>query len=160
MNTNAQIPEMALLIPLIIGGVTTIGSILIHGVSARGMILVVFRALRRGLAGVSFRRDVLVIMGAAMMLLAAHLAEVMLWAAVLMLCGEFHTFGRACYHSAVNYTTLGYGDIVMTPRWRFMGPLEALDGMLLIGLSTAALFGVVQRIARTSQPEVWAEINR
>jgi hypothetical protein len=160
MSPNPEHQTIAIFIPLIIGGVTTIGSILIHGVSARGMILVIFRALRRGLVGVSFRRDVIVIMGAAMMLLGAHLVEVMLWAVVLMICGEFHSFGPACYHSAMNYTTLGYGDIVMTPRWRFMGPLEALDGMLLIGLSTAALFGVVQRIGRTSQPEIWAEITR
>ncbi len=159
MNTNAQIPEIALFIPLIIGGATTICSILIHGVSGRGMILLVFQALRRGLAGVGFRMDVLLIVSAMMMLLAAHLAEIALWAAVLMMCGEFHSFGLACYHSAVNYTTLGYGDIVMTPRWRLMGPLEALDGMLLIGLSTAVLFSVVMRIARSSRPEIWEEIK-
>ena len=53
----------------------------------------------------------------------AHLIEIALWAVLLMICGEFREFGNAFYHSAVNYTTLGYGDLLMTPSWRFLGPL-------------------------------------
>lgn len=150
----------ALFLPLTIGAATTVLTIFIHGASGRAMILLVVRAFRRGVAGVAFRTDVLVIALAAMLLLTAHLVEVMVWAAVLMLCGEFHSFGLACYHSAINYTTLGYGDIVMSARWRLMGPLEALDGMLLIGISTAALFTVIQRITRAARPEVWGELQR
>jgi hypothetical protein len=71
---------------------------------------------------------------------------------VLKECGEFRRFKLACYHSAMNYTTLGYGDIVMSPRWRFMGPLEGLNVMLPVGLSTAALFAVVQQVVRRSVP--------
>lgn len=56
-----------------------------------------------------------------------------------MLCGEFRDFGSAYYHSAVNYTTLGYGDIVMSPRWRLLGPLEAANGMLLLGVTGATV---------------------
>ena len=41
----------------------------------------------------------------------AHLAEIGLWAVLLVLCGEFQELGTAYYHSAVNYTTLGYGDL-------------------------------------------------
>ena len=160
MNAQLQLENAALALPLLVGALTTVLTIFIHGAAGRAMMLLVVRAFRRGLAGTRFRKDVLVIASAAMMLLTAHLLEVGLWAVVLILCGEFRTFGMACYHSGVNYATLGYGDIVMSPRWRLMGPLEALDGMLLVGLSTAALFTVVQRIARSSSPEVWAEINR
>jgi hypothetical protein len=144
----------ALFLPLLVGAATTVLTIFIHGASGRAMILLVFRAFQRGMAGVAFHIDVIVIASAAMLLLTAHLAEVMVWAVVLMLCGEFHSFGLACYHSATNYTTLGYGDIVMSARWRLMGPLEALDGMLLVGISTAVLFAVIQRIMRASRPEL------
>jgi ion channel len=44
---------------------------------------------------------------------------------VHLICGEFAEFGTAYYHSAVNYTTLGYGDLLMTPLWRLLGALEA-----------------------------------
>lgn len=53
------------------------------------------------------------------------------------MCGEFPEFAVASYHSAVNYTTLGYGDVIMTASWKFLGPLEAANGMLLFGVSTA-----------------------
>ena len=45
-------------------------------------------------------------------------------------------FAVAFSHSAVNYTTLGYGDIVMSPHWRLLGPLEAASGTLAFGWSS------------------------
>jgi hypothetical protein len=76
---------------------------------------------------------------------SVHLVEIGLWAGALMLCGEFSTFEKAYYHSAVNYTSLGYGDIVMSETWRLLGPLETLSGMLFFGVSTALLFAVLNR---------------
>ena len=48
----------------------------------------------------------------------------------------------------MNFTTLGYGDIVMSREWRLLGPLEAVAGMLMFGISTAVLFAVVQALFR------------
>jgi hypothetical protein len=78
--------------------------------------------------------------------LLAHLAEIALWAALFVFCGEFSVFGTAYYHSAVNYTTLGYGDLIMSPSWRLLGPLEAADGCFMFGVSTAIVFAVVQML--------------
>ena len=76
----------------------------------------------------------------------AHLLEIAVWAVVFLLCGEFPEFGTAYYHSAVNYTTLGYGDVIMTPSWRLLGPLEAANGALMFGVSTAIIFAVLLRL--------------
>jgi hypothetical protein len=76
----------------------------------------------------------------------AHLLEIAVWAVVFLLCGEFPAFGTASYHSAVNYTTLGYGDVIMTPSWRLLGPLEATNGALMFGVSTAIIFAVLLRL--------------
>ena len=103
---------------------------------------------RAGRAGVSFWNDVQIVTLAISFVLAAHLVEIALWAAVFLMCGEFTAFGTAYYHSAVNYTTLGYGDVVMTPAWRLLGPLEAADGMLMFGVSTAIIFALIQRLIR------------
>jgi Ion channel len=80
-------------------------------------------------------------------LLVSTLAQIALWAGAFLLCGEFADFEDAFYHSAVNFTTLGYGDIVMSRRWRLLGPLEAVNGSLMLGLSAAMLFAVLGRIA-------------
>jgi Ion channel len=55
----------------------------------------------------------------------------------------------ALYHSAVNYTSLGYGDVVMSAAWRLLGPLETADGMLMFGVSTAMMFAVIERLVQT-----------
>jgi hypothetical protein len=52
------------------------------------------------------------------------------------------------YYSAVNFATLGYGDIVMSERYRFLGPLEVINGVLMIGVSTAALMTSFQDALR------------
>lgn len=85
---------------------------------------------------------------------AAHLIEIGLWAAVLRLSGEFRGSGLAFYHSAMNYTTLGYGDIVMSPAWKMLGSIEATDGLLMFGVSTAMIFTVIQRLVQTRFPDL------
>ena len=79
----------------------------------------------------------------------AHLIDIAIWAVLFLVCGEFSDFGTAYYHSAVNYTTLGYGDLIMTPSWRMLGPLEAANGMLTFGVSTAIIFAVIHRLIQT-----------
>jgi hypothetical protein len=56
-------------------------------------------------------------------------------------------------YSAENYTTLGDGDVVMSAAWKLLGPLEATDGMLLFGVSTAMIFAIIQRLVQSRYPE-------
>jgi hypothetical protein len=104
------------------------------------------RERRLGRTGVNFWNDLGIVTLAISFALAAHLIDIALWAVLFMICGEFTGIGTAYYHSAVNYTTLGYGDLVMTPSWRMLGPLEAADGMLMFGVSTAIIFALTQRL--------------
>jgi len=67
------------------------------------------------------------------------------WATAFMAAGQFETFGVAFYHSAVNYTTLGYDDIVMSEDWRLLRPQEAASGTLAFGWSTAAIVTIFIR---------------
>jgi len=73
---------------------------------------------------------------------------------LFVICGEFSTFEIAYYHSAVNYTTLGYGDVIMSPEWRLLGPLEAANGVLMFGVSTALIFALIQRLLQTRFKDV------
>ena len=101
---------------------------------------------KRGHAGAGAVIDLTIVALAISFAFAAHLIEIALWAVLLIICGEFREFGNAFYHSAVNYTTLGYGDVLMTPAWRFLGPLEAANGALMFGVSTAVIFALMQRL--------------
>jgi len=78
------------------------------------------------------------------LLVVGNLAQLTIWAIVFWLLGEFETMSAAVYHSAVNFATLGYGDLVMSERNRFLGPLEAINGVLMVGVSTAALMATFQ----------------
>ncbi len=77
--------------------------------------------------------------GLMLLLIVGNLAQVAVWGLVFYLLGEFEDFATAFYHSGVNFATLGYGDMVMSERHRLLGPLESINGVLMIGISTAAL---------------------
>jgi len=49
------------------------------------------------------------------------------------------------YFAFVNYTTLGYGDVTPVERWRLLGPMTAMNGVLLFGWSTAVIFEVLRK---------------
>lgn len=138
--------EVAILAPLVVFLAAMLVTVAVHAVALAGIFTFVRRQHRLGRAGVVFWRDVAIVTGATLFALAAHLVEIALWAAVLYASGEFPTLGAALYHSAVNYTSLGYGDVVMSASWKLLGPLEAADGMLLFGVSTAMIFAVIQRL--------------
>ena len=46
----------------------------------------------------------------------------------------------------MNFSSLGYGDIVMSVRWRLLGPLEAMNGIVMFSLSTALMFALMMRL--------------
>ena len=81
-----------------------------------------------------------------LMLFAGHLLQIAIWAMLFMYLGEFSDFLTAFYHSAVNFASLGYGDIVMSEKWRLLGALEASNGVLMFGLSAGTLLSVMSRL--------------
>lgn len=87
----------------------------------------------------TFLRAEKVIVVLVIILIFGSLAQMTIWALVFFALGEFDSFEFAFYHSAVNFATLGYGDVVMSRQHRLLGPLEAINGALMIGVSTAAL---------------------
>jgi Ion channel len=74
--------------------------------------------------------------------------QVILWGALFVWLGEFTELYEAVYHSAVNFASLGYGDIVMQQQWKLLGPLEAINGVLMLGMSAAALMAILQHMIK------------
>lgn len=98
--------------------------------------------------------NVLLLYTTLLLLTFAYFAETLIWAALFMLLGEFDDFKTALYHSGVNFVTLGYGDVVMSPRWRMLGPLEAANGILMFGLSTAVMTAAVLDIINQNKAKL------
>jgi hypothetical protein len=141
-----QIHRIPILLPLAVSAIAVACTILIHALPLNATVSCVRREKRLGRTGRGFWIDVLIVGQTISFAFLAHLLEIGWWAILFVFCGEFSEFGIAYYHSAVNYTTLGYGDLVMSPAWRLLGPVEAANGVLMFGVSTAMIFAVIQRL--------------
>jgi Ion channel len=140
--------QVAVLLPMVAGSIAALFTISIHAV-ALGVSVSLFRRERTlGLVGSRVWINLGIFVLTMSIAFTAHLIEIALWAALFVICGEFKSIELAFYHSAVNYTTLGYGDLIMTPSWKLLGPMEALDGALMFGVSTAMIFAIAQRLMR------------
>ena len=147
MDALAPAPDrIAILLPVAVAVTMTFSTVVIHALALLPIIHFVRSEFSVGRPGIQFWRDVLMITGATLVLLTAHLVAIAIWAVAFSLCGEFSQLTRAVYHSGMNYTTLGDSDKFMSASWRLLAPLEAANGMLMFGVSTATLFGIIQRV--------------
>jgi Ion channel len=137
-----QSHRISILAPLAVGVFAQVCTIIIYLVPVRATVNVIRREKGLGHVGRPWT-DLGIFARVVFYASLAHLVEIALWAVLFIICGEFTDFGASFYHSAVNYTSLGYGDLIMTPSWRLLGPLETANGTLLFGVSTAMIFGVM-----------------
>lgn len=104
--------------------------------------------------GHSFRKQGLrLLISSAIFLLLIHLFQASIWALLYMaLPGvtEFETFEKSMYFSLVTFTTLGYGEITIGSANRVLSGLEAINGITLIGWSTAFMFAIFQELIKKS----------
>jgi hypothetical protein len=78
-------------------------------------------------------------------LILVHIVEIAVWALFFWWEGCLPDAESSFYFSGVTYATLGYGDLLLPKEWRMFGPLEALTGSLMVGLSIAFFFAVLSR---------------
>lgn len=88
-------------------------------------------------------RYTLLLIVAFFVLILLHLTETVIWGAFYFWRGLFPDFETSLYFSLGSYTTIGYGDVVLPQRWRMLGGIEGLCGVLLCGLSAAFVFALV-----------------
>ena len=81
----------------------------------------------------------------AWLLIVIHLFEIAVWALFFWWQKCLPDAESSFYFSGVTYATLGYGDLLLPKEWRLFGPLEALTGTLMCGLSIAFFFAVLSK---------------
>ncbi len=97
------------------------------------------------------RQAIAILIKTVLIFFALHTIEIMVWAGAYQVLLPLHELGsleEAVYFSFVTFTTLGYGDITLSEGWRVLSGIEALNGILLVGWTTALIFSVVQAIWR------------
>jgi hypothetical protein len=88
---------------------------------------------------------IIALIGVVGLLLAAlHGIEAAVWAAAYWWLGAVNSPGEAVLYSVDSIATRGASGLTLEHHWRMMGALEATDGMLLFGISTAYIFTVMQ----------------
>jgi hypothetical protein len=133
---------------MLVGFGLTLSALVIQGVAVTLGVEAIGALMAKRVVGIHLWRNGMATLMLIVTLLTGHLAQMAVWATAFMAAGQFETFAVAFYHSAVNYTTLGYGDLVMSEQWRLLGPQEAVSGTLAFGWSTAAIVTVVIRLLR------------
>lgn len=85
---------------------------------------------------------VLVVLG----IFLLHTIEIWIYAVLFLELNELKSFESALYYSTVTFAGLGYGDIVLSQKWRLVGAIEGANGVVMFAWSTAFLLSVTTRL--------------
>jgi Ion channel len=130
----------------LVGGCVSVCNIAIHALVMAAVVRVAHIAGARHTSAPSLRL-IGVMIASVSVLMAAHACEVMAWALAYAIFDAAPPGTDLVYFAFVNYTTLGYGDVTPAQRWLLLGPMTAMNGVLLFGWSTAVIFEVLRRTA-------------
>jgi hypothetical protein len=143
---------------IVYGAVVSLSNIAVHA-AAMALVIGAARATAARWPSSSALRLIAVMMVTVAVLMVAHTCEVAIWSVAYALVDATPEPTDRMYFAFVNFTTLGYGDIVPVPRWRLLGPMTAMNGVILFGWSTAVIFEVLRSTLQTGK-ELPAPGNR
>jgi voltage-gated potassium channel Kch len=130
----------------IAGVAIIIGSVAFHSCGFVGLLQLLIPQIKLQAQQFSYIRAFTVMAVAVLGIFILHAVVIIFWAYFFIYLGEFSEFGQALYFSMVTYTTLGYGDVTLSQDHQVISGLEAIDGIILFGVSTASLFAIFQRL--------------
>jgi len=128
----------------LLGGGISIANIAIHALVMTVVVQVAQAASAKNRSHSSLIL-IAVMIPTVLVLMVTHALEVIVWALAYSIVDAAPAGASLVYFAFVNYTTLGYGDVVPVERWRLLGPITAMNGVLLFGWSTAVIFEVLRR---------------
>lgn len=132
----------------ILGGGMLVLIVLIHGASMRAITTHVVRRTKViGTNPSQWRADVL-LSSVILLMLAVHLVETGVWTTVLVRSHLVNDWREAGYFAANTYTTLGYGEVILSEPWKMLAPIMAISGLFTFGWTGSVLVDVVARVNR------------
>jgi hypothetical protein len=161
VTDGAKVEFPPMLLPFMLATILLFFGLLAYGAAMHLTVRVIVRLIRSDSGDLGFWKGTAVMGLVTGIIATAHLTQIALWSVAFLLCGQVSTFETAFCLSAQNFTAFGYGDVKLSERWRLLGPLEATNGLLFFGLSTAVLFAIMSQLIADhlrieSQYQVWA----
>lgn len=132
----------AMLLQLLVGLLVSTIAIMIHALATVGTIGIA-RAVARRRSAFPQLHLMGVMVATVLLLMLAHTVEIAVWSLSYAIVGAAPAGSDLLYFAFVNYTTLGYGDVTPVKAWQLLGPMAAMNGILMFGWSTAVLFEVL-----------------
>ena len=111
------------------------------------------RIAQRKNQGLHFHQVLVLMASGITFLTMLHVSEILLWALGYAWLADVPQLGDAeetVYFSFITFTTVGFGDVVIDKFWRLMAGIQALNGIMLLGWSTAVLMAMAQKIWQSS----------
>jgi hypothetical protein len=130
---------------MLIGAAASLVNLIIHAVLLGAVVWTVRGLSERDTHVPAFVQYTIIIVATGTLLMAGHFVEVMVWAITYGLVGISPPRVELIYFAFGNYTTLGYADLVAPEQWRLLRPMTALNGIMLIGWSTALIIEILRR---------------
>jgi hypothetical protein len=150
---------MRMLRQYLVGAAVSVCNIAIHA-----LVMVVVIRVTRVVDELATTRQtfrlIAVMIATVTVLMIAHLAEVLVWSLIYAATSAAPEGSDLIYFAFVNYTTLGYGDVTPVVRWHLLGPMTAMNGVLLFGWSTAVIFEVLRMTLLASGDEAEQQEKR
>ena len=103
---------------------------------------------RRSLSQPSLGSTILILSLVMLLLLVGNFVQMAIWAVLFIALDEFQSFSQALYFSGVTFTTVGYGDLVLSTPRQLLSPIEAANGILMFGVSTAVMTAALSDVLK------------
>lgn len=136
---------------LILGTTVFVLTVVVQVSAVTALIRFLRRQDRLGRIDAKFWFAIWILVGTMLILFLGHMFQAAVWAALFHQLGAFEELETAFYHSVVNFSSLGYGDIVMPEELRLLGALEAAGGVLMFGLSSGVGFAVINSMLQADK---------
>jgi ion channel len=147
MTTRLPLWHGIVLEQMLVGAAASLVNLIIHAVLLGVVVWTVRGIALRDDFVPSFLRYTIIIVLTGTLLMVGHFVEVMVWAVTYGLVGIAPASIQLIYLAFDNYTTLGYSELVAPEQWRLLRPMTALNGIMLIGWSTAVIIEILRRSA-------------
>jgi hypothetical protein len=136
---------------LLVGAAVSACNIMIHALVMAAVVRVAQMADAKNPSR-PWLRLITVMIATVSVLMVAHACEVIVWSLFYAIVDAVPAGADRLYFAFVNYTTLGYGDVIPVKRWQLLGPMTAMNGVLMFGWSTAVIFEVLRRTMMRNSP--------
>lgn len=144
---------MFFIMKLIFGAVMIGLTVIIHAVVCDRTLRIADKAGMEGAQKLGQLRTILTLITAVFLIGSAIMVDIWLWSFVFGYLDpqNVKNIEDALYFATVTFTTVGYGDIVMSEKWRILAGTCAINGMIIFGWSTAFIFEIMAKLYQSGR---------